>query len=109
MVAVRPGTAKVNAGKKRKNLKIVTPDWLWTCAERWEHVNEQIFPLNSKGSKNRHPPPHCSSPEHIINYEVHDLPGSRKRSPSGRFMDTINPLLSFSVDDIADMDKDVCK
>lgn len=34
LVAVRPGTVKVNAGKKKKNLKIVTPDWLWCCAER---------------------------------------------------------------------------
>ncbi|KAL3288634.1 hypothetical protein HHI36_003067 [Cryptolaemus montrouzieri] len=51
LVAVRPGTAKVNSGKRKKNLKIVTPDWLWCCAERWEHVDERIFPLNSKGSK----------------------------------------------------------
>lgn len=34
LVAVRPGTVKVNAGKKKRNLKIVTPDWLWCCAER---------------------------------------------------------------------------
>lgn len=31
----------------------------------------------------------------------------RKRTASGRFMDTINPLLSFSTDDIADMDREV--
>ncbi|CAH0550969.1 unnamed protein product [Brassicogethes aeneus] len=107
MVAVRPGTAKVNAGKRRKNLKIVTPDWLWCCAERWEHADERVFPLNSKGSKNRHPPPHCSSPEHITNYPVHDAPGARKRTASGRFMDSINPLMTFSQDDIADMGKEV--
>lgn len=34
LVAVRPGTVKVNAGRKKKNLLIVTPDWLWCCAER---------------------------------------------------------------------------
>ncbi|KAK9736853.1 NLI interacting factor-like phosphatase [Popillia japonica] len=107
LVAVRPGTAKVNAGRRRKNVKIVTPDWLWTCAERWEHVSEVIYPLNRRGSKNRHPPPHCSSPEHVPNYPVHDSPAMRKRTPSGRFMDTINPLMSFSSDDIADMDKEV--
>ncbi|RZC34003.1 RNA polymerase II subunit A C-terminal domain phosphatase [Asbolus verrucosus] len=107
LVAVRPGTAKVNAGRRKKNLKIVTPDWLWSCAERWEHVSEKIFPLNSKGSKNRHPPPHCSSPEHIVSYPEHNTPALRKRTPSGRFMDTINPLMSFSSADIADMDKEV--
>ncbi|ENN78084.1 hypothetical protein HUJ04_004515 [Dendroctonus ponderosae] len=107
LVAVRPGTAKVNAGRRRKNLKIVTPDWLWCCAERWEQVDERLFPLNAKGSKNRHPPPHCSSPEHIPEYPGSQTPVLRKRSPSGRFMDTINPLMSFSRDDIADMDKEV--
>lgn len=96
---------KVNAGRRKKNLKIVTPDWLWSCAECWEHVEERIFPLSGKGSKNRHPPPHCSSPEHVPSYPVHDTPALRKRTPSGRFMDTINPLMSFSRDDIADMDK----
>lgn len=107
LVAVRPGTAKVNAGRRRKNIKIVTPDWLWACAEWWEHVEEKLFVLSNKGSKNRHPPPHCSSPEHNSTYPVHDAPASRKRSPSGRFMDTINPLMSFSSADIADMDKEV--
>ncbi|CAG9838902.1 unnamed protein product [Diabrotica balteata] len=106
LVAVRPGTAKVNSGRRKKKLKIVTPDWLWCCAERWEHVDERIFPLNSKGSKNRHPPPHCSSPEHITSYPEHGMPDTRKRTPSGKFMDTINPLMSFSSDDIADMDKE---
>lgn len=105
LVAVRPGTAKVNAGRRKKNLKIVTPDWLWACAEAWEHCDERVFPLSSKGSRNRHPPPHCSSPEHVPNYPTHDTPAMRKRTPSGRFMDTINPLMSFSSADIADMDK----
>ncbi|XP_060536565.1 RNA polymerase II subunit A C-terminal domain phosphatase isoform X2 [Cylas formicarius] len=107
LVAVRPGTAKVNAGRRRKNIKIVSPEWLWCCAERWEHVDERVFPLTNKGSKNRHPPPHCSSPEHVTDYPEHDTPALRKRTPSGRFMDTINPLMSFSSDDIADMDKEV--
>lgn len=107
LVAVRPGTAKVNAGRRKKHVRIVTPDWLWACAERWERIEEGIFPLSSKGSKNRHPPPHCSSPEHVPNYPIHEQPTARKRTPSGRFMDTINPLMSFSSDDIADMDKEV--
>lgn len=34
LVAVRPGTVKVNAGKKKRGLKIVMPEWLWCCAER---------------------------------------------------------------------------
>lgn len=107
LVAVRPGTAKVNVGRRKKNLKIVTPDWLWSCAERWEHVEEKLYPLSNKGSKNRHPPPHCSSPEHIPNFDIVEPGIIRKRTPSGRFMDTINPLMSFSSADIADMDREV--
>lgn len=108
LVAVRPGTAKVNAGRRKKNLKIVTPDWLWSCAERWSKVDERLYNLSNKGSKNRHPPPHCSSPEHSVVFDelATETPG-RKRTASGRFMDTINPLMSFSSADIADMDREV--
>ena len=42
LVAVRPGTAKVNAARRAaRNTFIVTPDWLWCCAERWEKVDER--------------------------------------------------------------------
>lgn len=42
LVAVRPGTAKVNAARRAaRNVFIVTPDWLWCCAERWEKVDER--------------------------------------------------------------------
>lgn len=107
LVAMRLGTAKVNAARKNKSLSIVTPDWLWSCAERWDIASTEDFALKTKGSKNRHPPPHCSSPEHVVNYPEHNTPASRKRTPSGRFMDTINPLMSFSRADIASMDKEV--
>jgi len=42
LVAVRPGTAKVNAARRAaRNICVVTPDWLWCCAERWEKVDER--------------------------------------------------------------------
>jgi RNA polymerase II subunit A-like phosphatase len=42
LVAVRPGTAKVNAARRAaRNIFVVTPDWLWCCAERWEKVDER--------------------------------------------------------------------
>lgn len=57
------GTFKANAARKRPDIKIVTPDWLWSCAERWECVEEKLFPLDpSKPSKMRQPPAHCHSP-----------------------------------------------
>ncbi|KAL4705546.1 hypothetical protein ACJJTC_006874 [Scirpophaga incertulas] len=102
LVAVRPGTAKVNAtrrmGDGKNKVHVVTPDWLWTCAERWERVDERLYPLQRAGqSSSRRVPAHCGSPP---------PPAPRKRTDSGRFLD-FNPLLSFSSDDIADMDREV--
>lgn len=48
LVAIRKGTAKANTAKKDTNIKIVNPEWLWTCAERWERVDERLFPLTSQ-------------------------------------------------------------
>ncbi|XP_022837304.1 RNA polymerase II subunit A C-terminal domain phosphatase [Spodoptera litura] len=108
LVAVRAGTAKVNAsrrmGEGKNKLHVVTPEWLWSCAERWERVDERLYPLQRGGqSSSRRPPAHCSSPPPA----PAPVAAMRKRTPSGRFMDTINPLLSFSSDDIADMDREV--
>ena len=42
---------------------IVTPDWLWSCSERWERVSEELFTLTKTCPVTRKPPAHCSSPE----------------------------------------------
>lgn len=97
LVAIKPGTAKANAAKKNGNIKIVNPDWLWTCAERWEHVDERLFPLTSKGRASRIPPPHCSSPDHVEELE----------KAEDSFADSINPLMSFTQEEIEIMDKEV--
>ncbi|XP_039438951.1 RNA polymerase II subunit A C-terminal domain phosphatase [Culex pipiens pallens] len=108
LVAVN-GTSKVHHARKNPKIKIVTPEWLWTCAERWEHVEELLFPLRqSKPVKmNRQPPPHCHSPEHVVNYGE-GKSGSSKKSDNvpPKFIDTINPLLSFSNDDLDAMNDD---
>ncbi|XP_034173432.2 RNA polymerase II subunit A C-terminal domain phosphatase Fcp1 [Osmia lignaria lignaria] len=98
LVAIRPGTAKANAAKKNPNIRIVNPDWLWTCAERWEHVDERLFPLTAKGRASRIPPPHCSSPERIEEQE---------ENIEDSFADSINPLMSFTPEEIEIMDKEV--
>ncbi|XP_060822297.1 RNA polymerase II subunit A C-terminal domain phosphatase [Bombus pascuorum] len=98
LVAIRPGTAKANAAKKNRNIKIVNPDWLWTCAERWEHVDERLFPLTTKARASRIPPPHCSSPERIEEPE---------KNIENSFADSINPLMSFTPEEIEIMDKEV--
>ncbi|CAK9800255.1 RNA polymerase II subunit A C-terminal domain phosphatase [Anthophora plagiata] len=98
LVAIRPGTAKANAAKKNLNIQIVNPDWLWTCAERWEHVDERLFPLTAKARASRIPPPHCSSPERIEEQE---------KNTKDNFADSINPLMSFTPEEIEIMDKEV--
>ncbi|XP_075441646.1 RNA polymerase II subunit A C-terminal domain phosphatase isoform X2 [Ascaphus truei] len=45
LVAARAGTEKVRQAQNCKHLYIVNPDWLWSCMERWEKVEEQLFPL----------------------------------------------------------------
>ncbi|XP_046809793.1 RNA polymerase II subunit A C-terminal domain phosphatase [Lucilia cuprina] len=112
LVAVTAGTFKVNAAKKNPKIKIVNANWLWSCAERWEHVDERLFPLDRKMKSNkRQPPAHCHSPEHVINYsEKSEISSSsmaqQNAAESSKFIDTINPLLSFSNADLADMNKE---
>ena len=47
LVAARLGTAKVNQIRGSKKLEsrihLVTPNWLWDCAERWEKVSVSIL------------------------------------------------------------------
>lgn len=95
LVAASTGTLKVTQAQKNRKIKIVTPDWLWTCAERWEHVNELLFPLSTnRMQKNRQVPAHCS-PERIPEKE------------EIKFSDTINPYLAFSNDEIRSMTAEV--
>lgn len=45
LIAGRAGTEKVRQALNCKSLHVVNPDWLWSCLERWEKVEEQLFPL----------------------------------------------------------------
>lgn len=107
LVALTPGTVKVTTARKQTGIKIVAPAWLWSCAERWECVDERLFPLDSsKGKTMRQPPLHCHSPEHSVNYNnrtEHDTPMDTEL----KFIDTINPLMSFSNADIAEMNEEI--
>lgn len=109
LVAATAGTIKAIAARKRATIRIVTPDWLWCCAERWEHADERLFPLDpNKPSKMRQPPAHTlHSPEHGggasdkgFNSDDESGAGTSKMP----FQD--NPLLSFSHTELAAMNKD---
>ncbi|XP_030408454.1 RNA polymerase II subunit A C-terminal domain phosphatase isoform X7 [Gopherus evgoodei] len=45
LIAARGGTEKVRQALDCKHLHVVNPDWLWSCLERWDKVEEQLFPL----------------------------------------------------------------
>lgn len=108
LVAARLGTAKVSEAKKRSGVSIVTPDWLWACAERWEKVDERLYPLGKSSHVTRRPPAHCSSPEIAFAERCAEIDLSQDaafaRQPS---VVEADPFLAFSTEDIEGMDKEV--
>lgn len=61
VVAARQGTIKVKLAQKHRHVKLVNPQWLWTCAERLQHVDERLYPLNDSTSGNLY----CESPDTV--------------------------------------------
>ncbi|KAF4080456.1 hypothetical protein AMELA_G00171580 [Ameiurus melas] len=53
LVAARAGTEKVRQAQVCEQLHIVNPDWLWGCLERWDRVDEQLFPLKEEYTKSQ--------------------------------------------------------
>ncbi|XP_062385084.1 RNA polymerase II subunit A C-terminal domain phosphatase isoform X2 [Sardina pilchardus] len=51
LIAARAGTDKVRQAMRCKHLYVVNPDWLWGCLERWEKVEEQLYPIKEDYSK----------------------------------------------------------
>ncbi|XP_033613237.1 RNA polymerase II subunit A C-terminal domain phosphatase isoform X4 [Fukomys damarensis] len=41
----KKGTEKVRQAQECRHLHVVSPDWLWSCLESWDKVEEQLFPL----------------------------------------------------------------
>ncbi|XP_070853818.1 RNA polymerase II subunit A C-terminal domain phosphatase-like [Drosophila suzukii] len=102
LVAVDAGTYKVYAAKKESAIKVVNANWLWTCAERWEHVEEKLFPLDQGGK--------VRSPEHVVNYserpEISPSSSKQQEGQSRTFRETLNPLLGLTNADIESMNQD---
>lgn len=51
LIAARTGTEKVRQAQECGRPHVVNPDWLWSCLERWEKVDEQLFPLSDDCGK----------------------------------------------------------
>ncbi|KAL0962204.1 hypothetical protein UPYG_G00337070 [Umbra pygmaea] len=53
LIAARAGTEKVRQALGYKQLHVVSPDWLWDCLERWERVEEALYPLKEDYTKSQ--------------------------------------------------------
>lgn len=54
LVAAKWGTMKVKTAAKSRNIWIVNQNWLTCCAERWERVDERLFPLAEDEAQSDH-------------------------------------------------------
>ena len=81
----------------------MTPDWLWSCAERWDHVAEGLFQLYKNAPVTLKPPAHCSSPEIAFAERCPQINVSEKET----MPEALNPFLAFSNEDLNGMEKEV--
>ncbi|KAG7167207.1 RNA polymerase II subunit A C-terminal domain phosphatase-like isoform X2 [Homarus americanus] len=116
VVAANLHTEKVNYARKHKSIKVVTPNWLWKCAERWELVEERLFPLSKETEKEiqRLPPHHCFTPDlSLLRYNSEQTeagPSGRTRTASGSLMEeyiTLTDMRIIGHDDKNNMSEEV--
>ena len=69
----------------------MTPDWLWSCAERWDHVAEGLFQLYKNAPVTLKPPAHCSSPEIAFAERCPQINMSEKET----MPEALNPFLAL--------------
>ena len=122
LVAARLGTEKAYRASKIKNLKLVGVDWLWCCAQRWEWVDERLFPVANGSRDNGVGTPETSGKGTPILGEKHKSKGSDGNGSSDRdkqlmmrdhlletpdnLLESIIPI-SFNKDELEKMDKEV--
>ena len=46
VIASNPSTSKAQEAEKLTGVHVVSPLWLYSCSQRWEHVEEKLFQLN---------------------------------------------------------------
>ncbi|XP_023032913.1 RNA polymerase II subunit A C-terminal domain phosphatase isoform X2 [Drosophila willistoni] len=117
LVAANVGTVKVNTAKMLSRIKVVNAYWLWACAERWEHVDEKLFPLDCKSYQvtaargGPSPPVHqleggTPSSSKQQQQQQKKKVAEEEEEQSSKFRETINPLLLFTNADIESMNKE---
>ncbi|XP_018582684.2 RNA polymerase II subunit A C-terminal domain phosphatase [Scleropages formosus] len=94
LIAARAGTEKVRQAQGCRHLHVVNPDWLWACLERWEHVEERLFPLKedyAKAQRSSSPAtfPDLQGPSHSAVFQP--MPAQPKPPPAPEVR-TYNPI-----------------
>ena len=129
VIAGRLGTEKSYRAVKSRGIKLVNPGWLFCCHERWEWVDERLFPVEGlekyrqqirdqgtpRGTPHGTPGLNLepAAVENAWDMDVVDKEGviTKSRSDSASsadiLMSTLNPLLSFSPSEVEAMDKEV--
>lgn len=118
VIAARLGTEKAYRASRIKNVKLVGVDWLWCCAQRWEWVDERLFPVSSRLQGNGIGTPESSSRGTPISRErlknngtkkngtlTKDAPGERAPTPD-QILESVTPII-YNKDEFDEMDKEV--
>ena len=48
VIAGKSGTVKLKEARRVPGIKIVSPRWLWNCAEQWKWLEERLYPVESE-------------------------------------------------------------
>lgn len=130
VIAGRLGTEKSYRAVKSRGIKLVNPGWLFCCFERWEWVDERLFPveglekyrqqIRDQGTPRGTPrgTPGETGDTSAVENAASDLDEVNKESvitksrsdsasSADLLMSTLNPLLSFSPSEVEAMDKEV--
>ena len=112
VVAARPGTEKVKAALRQKSVWIVNPDWVWTCADRWEWVDERLYPLNDETSacflSRDSPEPTAKPRKKDTSFNGRKVEPTSSKATENNGLGTFS-LVSLSKEDISGMDAEVEK
>ena len=107
--------------KKKPHVFVVTPEWLWCCAERWERADERLFRLSKEHTPSTSsqpglgldfnptaPPRRSTSGSNNEFHSKTDEDTSSDSQGSTVFEETLkNPFMMFSKEELDDMDKEV--
>lgn len=121
VIAGKLGTEKSYRAVKSRGIKLVNPGWLFCCNERWEWVDERLFPVEGleryrQQIRDQGTPrgtPRDTAVECAADLGAVETKGvvTKSRSDSASsadiLMSTLNPLLSFSPSEVEAMDKEV--